>query len=135
MERVRGDRGERHRGDQRGGSGVVTATLPHLAHLVLHPLPYPLHPPLPAFQFHQIQRRKTVFVSSSPPPAIQMRQFLISCAELISRSDFSAAHRLISFLASNTSPFADSSERLVHQFTRALSLRLHQSISASSAVS
>nr|GMD39464.1 scarecrow-like protein 18 [Ipomoea batatas]GME16722.1 scarecrow-like protein 18 [Ipomoea batatas]GME20758.1 scarecrow-like protein 18 [Ipomoea batatas] len=91
-------------------------------------------PPLPPFQFHQIQRRRTVFASSSSsPPAIQMRQFLISCAELISRSDFSAAHRLISFLASNTSPFGDSSERLAHQFTRALSLRLHRSISASAA--
>ncbi|XP_019183097.1 PREDICTED: scarecrow-like protein 18 [Ipomoea nil] len=93
----------------------------------------PLPPP---FQFHQIQRRRTVFASSSSsPPAIQMRQLLISCAELISRSDFSAAHRLISFLASNTSPIGDSSERLAHQFIRALSLRLHRSISAAAASS
>lgn len=58
------------------------------------------------------------------PPAIQMRQLLISCAELVSQSDFSAARRLLSILSSNSSPFGDSTERLVHQFSTALSLRL-----------
>lgn len=58
------------------------------------------------------------------PPAIQMRQLLISCAELVSQSDFSAARRLLSILSSNSSPYGDSTERLVHQFSTALSLRL-----------
>lgn len=59
------------------------------------------------------------------PPAIHMRQLLISCAELFSQADFSAAHRLISILSANSSPYGDSIERLVHQFIRALSLRLN----------
>ncbi|OAY59145.1 scarecrow-like protein 18 [Manihot esculenta] len=57
--------------------------------------------------------------------AIHMRQLLITCAELISQSDFSAAHRLISVLSSGSSPYGDSRERLVHQFVKALSLRLN----------
>ncbi|KAK4386848.1 Scarecrow-like protein 18 [Sesamum angolense] len=55
---------------------------------------------------------------------VHTRQLLISCAELVSRSDLSAAHRLITVLATNSSPLGDSTERVVHQFTRALSLRL-----------
>lgn len=58
-------------------------------------------------------------------PPLHMRQLLISCADLISRSDLSAAHRLISILSSNSSPYGDSTERLVHHFTKALSLRLN----------
>ncbi|CAI9756762.1 unnamed protein product [Fraxinus pennsylvanica] len=69
---------------------------------------------------HHIQHR------GFTPPAIHMRQLLISCAELISRSDLSAAHRLISILSTNSSPCGDSTERLVHQFTKALSLRLNR---------
>ncbi|KAG6407357.1 hypothetical protein SASPL_130346 [Salvia splendens] len=61
-----------------------------------------------------------------PPPPIHMRQLLISCAELVSRSDLSAAHRLISILLSNSSPYGDATERLVHQFTKALTLRLNR---------
>ncbi|GAA0168836.1 hypothetical protein Leryth_014375 [Lithospermum erythrorhizon] len=61
-----------------------------------------------------------------PSPAIQMRQLLISCAELISRSDFSSAHKLITFLSSNSSPYGDSTERLAHQLTKSLSLRLNR---------
>ncbi|KAG6405197.1 hypothetical protein SASPL_132783 [Salvia splendens] len=61
-----------------------------------------------------------------PPPPIHMRQLLISCAELISRSDLSAAHRLIAILLSNSSPYGDATERLVHQFTKALTLRLNR---------
>ncbi|XP_065859116.1 scarecrow-like protein 18 [Euphorbia lathyris] len=60
-----------------------------------------------------------------PPPAIHMRQLLITCAELISQSDFSAAHRLISVLSSSSPPYGDSRERLVHQFVKALSHRLN----------
>ncbi|XP_009618056.1 scarecrow-like protein 18 [Nicotiana tomentosiformis] len=72
------------------------------------------------------QRRRC----SSTSPAIQIRQLLISCAELISRSDFSAANRLLTILSTNSSPFGDSTERLVHQFTRALSIRLNRYISS-----
>ncbi|KAJ9187148.1 hypothetical protein P3X46_002637 [Hevea brasiliensis] len=56
--------------------------------------------------------------------AIHMRQLLNTCAERISQSDFSAAQRLISVLSASSSPYGDSRERLVHQFVKALSLRL-----------
>ncbi|KAL0443192.1 UNVERIFIED_CONTAM: Scarecrow-like protein 18 [Sesamum latifolium] len=71
---------------------------------------------------HQIQPRSF----ASVPPNIHMRQLLISCAELVSRSDISAARRLIAILSSNSSPYGDSTERLVHQFTKALSLRINR---------
>ncbi|PNT60467.1 hypothetical protein POPTR_001G473200v4 [Populus trichocarpa] len=60
--------------------------------------------------------------------AFHTRQLLVSCADLISQSDFSAAQRLLSHLLStyNSSPYGDSTERLVHQFVRALSLRLNR---------
>ncbi|KAK8486037.1 hypothetical protein V6N13_016323 [Hibiscus sabdariffa] len=57
---------------------------------------------------------------------IQMRQLLISCAELVSQSDFPAAIRLLSILSSNSSSYGDSIERLVHQFVKALSLRINR---------
>ncbi|KAE8672155.1 Scarecrow-like protein 18 [Hibiscus syriacus] len=59
-----------------------------------------------------------------PCQAMQMRQLLISCAELVSQSDFPAAIRLLSILCSNSSAYGDSIERLVHQFAKALSLRI-----------
>ncbi|KAL3851063.1 hypothetical protein ACJIZ3_012945 [Penstemon smallii] len=71
-------------------------------------------------------RRSLTSTSSTSSPPIHMRQLLIRCAELISRSDLSAAHRLISILSTNSSPYGDSTERLVHQFTKALSLRLNR---------
>ncbi|XP_035845961.1 scarecrow-like protein 18 [Helianthus annuus] len=60
-----------------------------------------------------------------PLPSIHLRQLLFTAAQLISGSDLSAAHRLISILSSNSSADGDSSERLVHSFTKALSHRLH----------
>ncbi|KAL0353429.1 UNVERIFIED_CONTAM: Scarecrow-like protein 18 [Sesamum angustifolium] len=78
---------------------------------------------------HQIQPRSF----ASVPPNIHMRQLLISCAELVSRSDISAARRLIAILSSNSSPYGDSTERLVHQFTKALSLRINRYAAASPA--
>ncbi|KAF6136480.1 hypothetical protein GIB67_035039 [Kingdonia uniflora] len=59
-------------------------------------------------------------------PMIHMRQLLITCAELVSQSDFIAAHRLVSFLLSSTSSsaYGDSTDRVVHHFSRALSLRI-----------
>ncbi|KAL3508290.1 hypothetical protein ACH5RR_027691 [Cinchona calisaya] len=82
-----------------------------------HHVHYHLH------QSHQIQHQP--FTS----PAIHMRQLLISCAELISsrsHHDPSAAHHLITFLMANSNPYGDSTERLIHQFTKALSLRLNR---------
>ncbi|GMY30713.1 Scarecrow-like protein 18 [Fagus crenata] len=79
-------------------------------------------------QYHQHQHRQPSQLggfTSALPNAIHMRQLLIRCAELISRSDFSAAHRLVSILSSNSSPYGDSTERLVHRFAKALSLRLN----------
>ncbi|KAJ0790515.1 putative transcription factor GRAS family [Helianthus annuus] len=60
-----------------------------------------------------------------PLPSIHLRQLLFTAAQLISQSDLSAAHSLISILSSNSSAYGDSSERLVHSFTKALSHRLH----------
>ncbi|KAK3024332.1 hypothetical protein RJ639_043014 [Escallonia herrerae] len=81
---------------------------------------------------HQIQHHH-----HHAPPAdtiVHMRQLLISCAELVSRSDFSAAHRLLTILSANSSPYGDSTERLLHQFTKSLSLRLNRYATASTAV-
>ena len=57
--------------------------------------------------------------------AIHMRQLIISCAELVFQSDFPAANRLLSILSSNSHPYSDSIERLVNQFTKALSLYIN----------
>ncbi|KAL5710114.1 hypothetical protein ACHQM5_020718 [Ranunculus cassubicifolius] len=73
--------------------------------------------------------------SDQHPPAAssaaQMRRLLISCAELLSQSNILAAHNLVSFLSSTSSPYGDSTERLVHQFARALSIRLNRVASVS----
>ncbi|XP_058113377.1 scarecrow-like protein 18 [Magnolia sinica] len=74
-------------------------------------------------------------------PGNHMRQLLISCAELISQSDFPAARRVVSLLSTTSSPYGDSTDRLIHQFSRALSIRLnrrrtfHNLISSSTATS
>lgn len=67
-------------------------------------------------------------------PANQMRQLLITGAELISQSDFASARRMVSLLLARSSPYGDSTDRLVHQFTTALSIRLntHSFISSGS---
>ncbi|OMP06916.1 Transcription factor GRAS [Corchorus olitorius] len=77
---------------------------------------------------HQPQQQPSVeFPSHSvSQQTIHMRQLLVSCAELISQSDFPAANRLLSILSSNSSPYGDSTERVVHQFTKALSLRINR---------
>ncbi|GKE42361.1 scarecrow-like protein 18, partial [Tanacetum coccineum] len=61
----------------------------------------------------------------SPSPSIYFRQLLLSCAHSISHSDFTAAHRITTSLSANSSPYGDSSERLIHSFTKALNLRLN----------
>nr|XP_043618867.1 scarecrow-like protein 18 [Erigeron canadensis] len=63
---------------------------------------------------------------------VHMRQLIICCAQLISRSDFSAAQHLLAFLSSHTSPSShDSTDRLLHYFTLALTLRLDNAIYSS----
>ncbi|XP_008806184.1 scarecrow-like protein 18 [Phoenix dactylifera] len=57
-------------------------------------------------------------------PSTRSCQLLIGCAELIHRADYSAARRIISLLSTISSPHGDSTDRLVHQFTRALSLHI-----------
>ncbi|GKE75250.1 scarecrow-like protein 18, partial [Tanacetum coccineum] len=60
-----------------------------------------------------------------PSPSIYFRQLLLSCAHSISHSDFTAAHRITTSLSANSSPYGDSSERLIHSFTKAINLRLN----------
>ncbi|XP_030446771.1 scarecrow-like protein 18 [Syzygium oleosum] len=100
----------------------------HHHHLIPHHHPPPALPSPSSFP--------TLPSTSSPSPSssvINTRQLLITCAELLSLSNFAAAHRLISILSANSSPYGDSTERLVHQFSRALSLRLHRSAVAATA--
>lgn len=70
-----------------------------------------------------------------PRPAAHMRQLLVSCAELISQSDFASALQVVSLLTSGASPYGDSNDRLVHHFTKALSIRLTRLTSSSSSSS
>ncbi|KAK6947171.1 Transcription factor GRAS [Dillenia turbinata] len=93
----------------------------------LHFLPHQITTtPPPTHTLSHSPGTSTTRISSFPTSALHMRQLLISCADLISRSDFAAAHRLLSVLSGNSSPFGDSTERLVHAFTKALSLRLNR---------
>lgn len=69
-----------------------------------------------------------------PSPVLRTRQMLLTCAELISQSNFSAAHHLLSALSAKYySPYGDSSERLAYHFTRALSIRLGRHLGPSTA--
>ncbi|KAJ0849810.1 putative transcription factor GRAS family [Helianthus annuus] len=74
-------------------------------------LPLPLLLPL-HLHHHQI------------PPSIHLRQLLLTCAHSISQTDFTTAHGITTILLANSSPSGDSSERLIHSFTKALALRL-----------
>ncbi|URE34527.1 Scarecrow-like protein 18 [Musa troglodytarum] len=55
---------------------------------------------------------------------IHARQLLISCAELVHCGDLPAADRAIAILSAAASPCGDSTERLIRQFCRALSVRV-----------
>ncbi|CAL9111893.1 unnamed protein product, partial [Musa textilis] len=57
-------------------------------------------------------------------PSAPVRQLLVSCAELVHRGDLPAARHTASLLLATASPYGDSTDRLVHQFARALSLRV-----------
>ncbi|KAM0044285.1 putative transcription factor GRAS family [Helianthus debilis subsp. tardiflorus] len=92
--------------------------------------PPPPPPPPPLFHRHhqmqnQHQHQDPEIETTQTPPSIHMRQLLFTAAQLIARSDLTAAHRLISILSTNSSAYGDAAHRLVHSFTRALSLRLH----------
>ncbi|XP_010061376.2 scarecrow-like protein 18 [Eucalyptus grandis] len=100
----------------------------HYHHLIPHhhaPPALPSPPPFPT--------PPSTLSSSASPSVINTRQLLVTCAELLSLSNFAPAHRLISILSANSSPYGDSTERLVHQFSRALSIRLHRSAVAAAA--
>ncbi|RWW03679.1 hypothetical protein GW17_00033142 [Ensete ventricosum] len=57
-------------------------------------------------------------------PSAPVRQLLVSCAELVHHGDLPAARHTASLLLATASPYGDSTDRLVHQFARALSLRV-----------
>ncbi|KAF3774269.1 Scarecrow-like protein 18 [Nymphaea thermarum] len=59
-------------------------------------------------------------------PASQLRQILINCAQMVARSDYHSAAPLLSFLSTSSSPLGDSTDRLISQFAKALSFRLHR---------
>lgn len=75
-------------------------------------------------QVHHQEVEMMSRLSSYNPPSVYLRHLLLSCAHSISRSDYTAAHRITTVLSSSSSPYGDSSERLIHSFTKALSLRL-----------
>lgn len=94
----------------------------HIYNISLSTPPAPAVVPADQQQQQQLQNHQQAQNPSSS--AAQMRRLLISCAELLSQSNFLAAHNLVSFLSSTSSPYGDSTERLVHQFAKALSIRL-----------
>ncbi|KAK4743969.1 hypothetical protein SAY87_010281 [Trapa incisa] len=60
-----------------------------------------------------------------PSPVLHTRQMLLTVADLISHTNFSAAHHLLSALSAKyNSPYGDSTDRLAYHFCRALSIRL-----------
>ncbi|KAG6577566.1 Scarecrow-like protein 18, partial [Cucurbita argyrosperma subsp. sororia] len=67
-----------------------------------------------------------------PMDPFQMRQLLIRCAHFISQSDFLSAHRFLSIISSNSSPYGDATQRLLHYFSSSLSHHLPCSSSSSS---
>ncbi|WOK95263.1 hypothetical protein Cni_G03970 [Canna indica] len=67
-------------------------------------------------------------------PSAHVRQLLVNCAELVHRGDIPAAQRIASLLLATASPFGDSTDRLVHQFARALSLRIDRLFPSAAAV-
>ncbi|KAJ4917994.1 Scarecrow-like protein 18 [Raphanus sativus] len=62
--------------------------------------------------------------SAATSAAHHLRRLLFTAADFISQSNVSAAQNLLSILSTNSSPYGDSTERLVHLFTKALSVRI-----------
>ncbi|XP_071740208.1 scarecrow-like protein 18 [Rutidosis leptorrhynchoides] len=67
-------------------------------------------------------------LSNYTPPSIYLRQLLLTCANSISRCDFTTAHRITTILTANSSPYGDSSERLIYAFTKAFSSLLNNPV-------
>nr|ASB30699.1 GRAS family transcription factor [Lepidium apetalum] len=63
--------------------------------------------------------------SASSSSAHHLRRLLFTAADFISQSNFTAAQNLLSILSLNSSPYGDSTQRLVHLFTKALSVRFN----------
>ncbi|CAH8306264.1 unnamed protein product [Eruca vesicaria subsp. sativa] len=61
--------------------------------------------------------------SAATSAAHHLRRLLFTAADFISQSNVSAAQNILPILSSNSSPHGDSTERLVHLFTKALSVR------------
>ncbi|CAH2033451.1 unnamed protein product [Thlaspi arvense] len=66
--------------------------------------------------------------SAATSAAHHLRRLLFTAADFVSQSNFSAAQNLLSILSSNSSPYGDSTERLVHLFTKALSVRINRQL-------
>lgn len=64
--------------------------------------------------------------SAATSAAHHLRRLLFTAANFISQSNFTAAQNLLSVLSVNSSPYGDSTERLVNLFTKALSLRINR---------
>ncbi|CAN0922894.1 Scarecrow-like protein 18 [Linum grandiflorum] len=88
-------------------------------------------PPQPLLQppFHPLSAPSSSSSSSFASSPIQVRQLIVRCSDLISQADYSSAHRLISILSAASSPYGDSTQRLAHHFSSALSLRLTRHLS------
>ncbi|KAL2924851.1 Scarecrow-like protein 18 [Bienertia sinuspersici] len=82
---------------------------------------------LPSSSSSTIQHTLLASSYHSLPPVIHPRQLLVTCAELISRSEFSSAYRLYSLLSTNFAlQSGDSTERLLYYFCKALGERLNR---------
>ncbi|KAF8051110.1 hypothetical protein N665_1795s0004 [Sinapis alba] len=64
--------------------------------------------------------------SAATSAAHHLRRLLFTAADFISQSNLPAAQNLLPILSSNSSPYGDSTERLVHLFTKALSVRINR---------
>ncbi|XP_074276019.1 scarecrow-like protein 18 [Silene latifolia] len=98
----------------------------------------PQSPPPISFNYHHFHLINTssppLLASSSssitPSQVIHPRQLLVTCAELVSRSEFSSANRLLNLLSTDfASQSGDSTERLVYYICKALNGRVNRYLS------
>ncbi|KAK9677054.1 hypothetical protein RND81_11G118700 [Saponaria officinalis] len=95
------------------------------------PPPPPPQPPPISFNHHHFNLPLLPSSSSiTPSQVIHPRQLLLTCAELLSRNQFSSAYRLLNLLSTDfASQSGDSTERLVYYVTKALNARLNRYLS------
>ncbi|CAO2814744.1 unnamed protein product [Amaranthus hypochondriacus] len=131
------------------GSSSYSSEEDHQDHKQSSPLDLPLHPPPSFLDYHHNlipsttnTNTNTTNNSSSVPsssvivpstiitnhfPFIHPRQLLVTCAELLSRSEFTSVHRLLTLLSTDfASQSGDATERLVFYFIKALNQRLNR---------